>query len=64
VLLCLEYLFDRVVPGGFIVFDDYGYWEGCRTAWKEFGSRRDLNLEVIDIDRVGVYLQKPAAVVS
>jgi O-methyltransferase len=61
VLLCLEHLFDRVVPGGFIVFDDYGYWEGCRMAWKEFRSRRDLNLEVIDIDRVGVYLQKPTA---
>jgi hypothetical protein len=49
------------VPGGFVVFDDYGYWEGCRIAWEEFRVRRCLKLEVTDIDGVGVYLQKPAA---
>jgi O-methyltransferase len=60
VLLCLEHLFDRVVPGGFVVFDDYGYWEGCRLAWREFKDRRGLNLEVTDIDGVGAYFQKTA----
>jgi len=26
VKLCLETFYDRVVPGGFISFDDYGHW--------------------------------------
>jgi O-methyltransferase len=60
VLLCLEHLFDRVVPGGFVVFDDYGYWEGCRLAWRGFKDRRGLDLEVTDVDGVGAYFQKPA----
>ena len=30
----LEHLFDRVVSGGYIVFDDYG--------WKQFKKQRDL----------------------
>ena len=28
--------YDLVVPGGVILFDDYGYFEGCRTAFYEF----------------------------
>ena len=27
---CIENLFDDVVPGGIIIFDDYLTWEGCR----------------------------------
>jgi O-methyltransferase len=61
VLLCLEHLYDRVTPGGFVIFDDYGYWEGCRIAWEEFKARRRLDLEVTDIDGIGAYFQKPAA---
>lgn len=33
---CLEHLFDRVVSGGFVVIDDYGWYEGCRKAVDEF----------------------------
>jgi O-methyltransferase len=61
VLLCLEHLYDRVAPGGFVIFDDYGYWEGCRLAWAEFKARRGLNMEVTDVDGVGAFFQKPAA---
>jgi O-methyltransferase len=61
VLLCLDHLYDRVVPGGFVVFDDYGYWEGCRMAWNEFRIRRGLNVELIDVDGIGAYFAKPQA---
>ncbi len=40
VLLALETLYSHVVPGGYVVLDDFGYWEGCRRAFYEFcGSR-------------------------
>jgi hypothetical protein len=34
--VCLEYLFNKVVPGGFVIFDDYGAYEGCAKAVDEF----------------------------
>lgn len=46
----LENLFDRVSPGGVIIFDDYGHWEGSRAAVDEFFARRALTplLQVVD----------------
>jgi hypothetical protein len=32
----LEHLYDRVVPGGVVIIDDYDYWEGSRKAVDEF----------------------------
>jgi O-methyltransferase len=61
VRVCLDHLYDRVSPGGFVVFDDYGYWEGCKLAWEEFRSRNALSIEVTDIDGVGAWFRKPVA---
>lgn len=36
----LETLFDSVSPGGFIIIDDYGYYEGCRLAVDEVLAAR------------------------
>jgi O-methyltransferase len=60
VLLCLNQLYDRVRPGGFVVLDDYGYWEGCRKAWEDFQEQRSLQISLTPIDGIGVYFQKPA----
>lgn len=59
VRLCLNLLFDRVPSGGFVVLDDYGYWEGCRNAWHEFASERGLKIDLVQVDGTGVYFQKP-----
>jgi hypothetical protein len=36
----LNALYDRVVTGGVIVIDEYGYSRGCREAVEEFFSTR------------------------
>lgn len=32
----LNYLYPRVVTGGFIIIDDYGHWQGARKATDEY----------------------------
>jgi O-methyltransferase len=32
----LEHLYPRLSPGGVLILDDYGYWEGAREAVDEF----------------------------
>lgn len=32
----LIHLYDRLVPGGILIIDDYGSWEGSRDATEEF----------------------------
>jgi O-methyltransferase len=60
VTTCVECLYDRVVPGGFVVFDDYGYWPGCRQAVDAFRARRRIDARLIRVDRSGAYFTKPA----
>ncbi|MDA9260654.1 TylF/MycF family methyltransferase [Puniceicoccaceae bacterium] len=36
VLLALQTFYPLVVPGGLIVLDDFGHWEGCRHAYYDF----------------------------
>ena len=46
---CLATLWDRVIPGGHVVIDDYGTFEGCRLAVDEFlaGPGRGLPLHYV-----------------
>jgi O-methyltransferase len=37
----LEMLWPSVSPGGIVIFDDYGHWEGCRRAVDEYFARLD-----------------------
>lgn len=46
----LEALFDRVVPGGAVVLDDYGTFEGCRRAVDEFLAARSLTPHLVYVD--------------
>lgn len=36
----LNALFDRVTPGGVVIFDDYGHWAGAKQAVDEFFAAR------------------------
>ena len=59
VKLCLEKFYDSVIPGGYIVLDDYGDWEGCRIATDEFLLKRALNVKLVQVDYTGFYFRKP-----
>jgi hypothetical protein len=43
---CLDTLYDSVVPGGYVIIDDYGTFEGCRAAVHEFLDSRGLALHL------------------
>jgi len=59
VKLCLERFYDSVQPGGFVVIDDYGHWEGCKKATDEFLRNRSLDVTLTRVDYTGRYFQKP-----
>jgi hypothetical protein len=44
----LEHLYDRLSPGGVLIIDDYGAWEGARKAVDEFFAVRPILLNRID----------------
>ena len=54
----LESFYEQVVPGGILQFDDYGCWDGCRRAVREFEARRDLRFRLQPIDTQGVWARK------
>lgn len=35
----LEVLYPRLAPGGILIIDDYGHWQGCRQAVDEYFSK-------------------------
>ena len=41
--LVLETLYERVVPGGIVVIDDFKVWQGARNATLEFRRRQDVS---------------------
>jgi O-methyltransferase len=58
VKLCLDTFYDRVVTGGFISFDDYGHWQGCRQAVDEFFEARRLPYKLQQVDYTARWFQK------
>jgi O-methyltransferase len=59
--VCLDELYDQVVPGGMIVVDDYGHFEGCRRAIDEFRSERGIHTPLNFSDYSEVVFTRPPA---
>lgn len=57
----LETLFPRLVPGGILIVDDYGHWEGCRRAVDEYLERNGIPMFLHRIDYTGRLGVKPHA---
>lgn len=45
----LEHLYDRLSPGGVLIIDDFGWWEGSRIATEEFLKRTGARLLLLPI---------------
>jgi hypothetical protein len=58
VKVCLDSLYDKVVPGGIIQLDDYGYWQGARKAVDEFLEMRGIRSRLQRLDYSGRFLIK------
>lgn len=43
----LDLLYDRLEPGGFLIVDDYGHWEGCRAAVDTFFEARGVSFREV-----------------
>ena len=59
VRFCLNTLYDRVSPGGYVVLDDYGRWEGCTRAADEFLAGRGLMSLLPNSGPLPHYFRKP-----
>jgi O-methyltransferase len=49
----LEALYDKVSPGGVVIIDDYGHWDGTRRAVEEFFASRPRKMLLDRIDHAG-----------
>jgi len=49
----LEHLFPKLVPGGVLIIDDYGHWEGARKAVDEYFAVHDIHMLLHRIDYTG-----------
>lgn len=58
-LACLECLYDNLVPGGYLILDDYGFFAGCTQAVDEFLASRGPAQTALSRERWGAYLRKP-----
>ena len=45
----LEQLYDNVVSGGVIIFDDYNHWQGQRKATDDFFKKIGIEYNFVDI---------------
>ena len=55
----LEQLYERIVPGGIIVFDDYNSVAGETISVDEFVAKHKLKLEKLPFYNVPTYVRKP-----
>ena len=51
-------LYHHVVPGGFVIVDDYGDFEPCRAAVDEFRAKHGITEPIERIDWTGVFWRK------
>ena len=57
---CLRNLYGRVVPGGYIIIDDYGALPQCRAAVTDFRELHHITAPFETVDWTGVYWRKEA----
>jgi O-methyltransferase len=56
----LEHLWPRLTPGGVLIIDDYGHWQGAREAVDEYLTANGIHLLLTRVDYTGRLAIKPA----
>ncbi|MFA6106358.1 MAG: TylF/MycF/NovP-related O-methyltransferase [Patescibacteria group bacterium] len=56
---CLDTLYENVVPGGYVIIDDYRAWPGCQKAVDEFMGINNIDAELVFGSGGAAYFQKP-----
>lgn len=56
----LEHLYPLLSPGGVLIVDDYGHWQGARQAVDEYFQRQEKRPYMHRIDYTGRLMIKPA----
>jgi hypothetical protein len=59
VKLTLETFESKVSPGGYVVIDDYGDWEGAKEATHEYRVSRGIDAALIEVDQTAAFWRKP-----
>jgi O-methyltransferase len=54
----LSNLYQKLSVGGYVIVDDYGYWEGCRKAVQDFRTSHGIADHIEQIDWSGVYWRR------
>lgn len=55
---CLEALYKKVSPGGYVVIDDYGCLKCCADAVNDFRATNGIDEPMTAIDWTGVFWRK------
>jgi O-methyltransferase len=55
----LEHLYPLLQPGGVLIIDDYGYWEGARRAVDEYFAGLGVPVLMSRLDVTGRMIVKP-----
>jgi len=55
----LEILFPKLSPGGVLIIDDYGHWQGARLAVDEYMHQHRITMRLYEIDYTGRIGMKP-----
>jgi O-methyltransferase len=58
VKICLQTFYPIVTKGGYIEFDDYGKFSGCKKAIHEYLTKHNIHAKLVTHDN-GMYLKKP-----
>jgi O-methyltransferase len=60
----LECLYPQLQPGGILIVDDYGHWDGSRRACDEYLARCGGTLHPVSGDDTGYFLVKGSDALS
>jgi hypothetical protein len=55
----LENCWNRMVPGGLMLFDDYSFWEGATHALEDFFEDNQIEIQKLPIAHVPAFIVKP-----